>query len=105
MLESSVMSQFMIFMFCFKNEDSTIGSALLCSRVNFVLLQVERYYREISTNKRVNDKSFIAKMYNSRHSITGLQGGHGAWYELSSLPVLDDPVVVAVLHILQGEQW
>ena len=80
-------------------------AALLCSRVNFVLLQVERYYREISTNKRVNDKSFIAKMYNSRHSITGLEGGHGAWYELSSLPVLDDPVVVAVLHILQGEQW
>ena len=76
--------------------------APVSSRANFVLLQVERYYREISANKRVNDKSFIAKMYNSRHSITGLEGGHGARYELSTLPVLHDPVVVAVLDILQS---
>ena len=79
----------------------TLLLALVSFRANFVLLQVERYYREISANKRVNDKSFIAKMYNSRHSITGLQGSHGAWDELSPLPVLDDSVVVAVLHILQ----
>ena len=76
--------------------------APVSSRANFVLLQVERYYREISANKRVNDKSFIAKMYNSRHSITGLEGRHGARYELSTLPVLHDPVVVAVLHVLQS---
>ena len=83
----------------------TLLLALVSFRANFVLLQVERYYREISANKRVNDKSFIAKMYNSRHSITGLQSSHGAWDELSPLPVLDDSVVVAVLHILQWKQY
>ena len=74
---------------------------LVCSRANFVLLQVERYYREISANKRVNDKSFIAKMDNAGHSITGLEGRHGAGYELPTLPVLHHPVVVAVLHVLE----
>ena len=75
--------------------------APVSSRANFVLLQVERYYREISANKRVNDKSFIAKMDNAGHSITGLEGRHGAGYELPTLPVLDDSVIVAVLHVLQ----
>ena len=49
----------------------------------------------------MNDKSFIAKMYNSGHSVTRLQGGHGPGDELSSLPVLDDSVIVAVLHVLE----
>ena len=49
----------------------------------------------------MNDKSFIAKMDNAGHSITGLEGRHGAGYELPTLPVLDDSVIVAVLHVLQ----
>ena len=40
-------------------------------------------------------------MDNAGHSITGLQGRHGAGYELPTLPVLDDSVIVAVLHVLQ----
>ena len=51
----------------------------------------------------MDDKGLISQVDDARDTIARLERRHGAWDELAARKVLDGPMIVAVLNILQDK--
>ena len=61
-------------------------------------------YRQVPPEEWVDDKGFVAQVYDAGDPVACLKGCHGAGHVLTTRKVLHRPVVVAVFDILEERE-
>ena len=69
----------------------------------FFWKEPKKSYREIPAVKWMDDKGLISQVDDPRDTIARLEGCHGTGDELTAREVLDGPMIITVLNILQGK--